>query len=270
MHERMRSVLFVPGSRPERFEKAMAAGADAVIIDLEDAVEPEAKAAARNHVAAFARANPRARFLVRCNGAETPWFDDDLVLCRSIDGVVAVVLPKAEKAEQVQAVRERTGRSVIPIVESAKGVAALDALAAGEGVLRLAFGYLDLMLDTRTRPGTPGAKLLLDHVRCRMLLASAAAGIEAPLDGVHPDFRNTEAVSSIAIQVRDMGFGGVLCIHPAQVAAVNAVFMPPVQEREWAQRVIAEYERTGSSAFQVDGEMVDAPVIERARRILAE
>lgn len=268
MPDMMRSVLFVPGSRPERFEKALAAGADAVIIDLEDAVEADAKAGARNHVADFARANPQARFLVRCNGAETPWFDDDLALCTSIEGIVAVMLPKAETAPQVQTVWRRTGKPVIPIVESARGVAAMDALAAAEGVQRLAFGYLDLILDTRTHPGTPGARLLLDHVRCRMLLASAAAGIGAPLDGVHPDFRNTEAVSSIAIQARDMGFAGVLCIHPAQVAAVNAAYMPSEYEREWAQRVVAEFERTGSSAFQLDGEMVDAPVIERARRIL--
>src|SRR5690606_37268025 len=112
--------------------------------------------------------------LVRCNAAETPWFQDDLALCGSTPAIVAVVLPKAESRQQVQAVRQATGKPVIPIVESAKGVQALDALAAAEGVQRLAFGYLDLMLDTGTRPDTPGARLLLDHVRCRVLLASAA------------------------------------------------------------------------------------------------
>lgn len=265
----MRSALFVPGSRPERFGKALSAGADAVIIDLEDAVEADAKASAREHIACHALESPQHRFLVRCNAAETPWFQDDLALCGSTPAIVAVVLPKAESRQQVQAVRQATGKPVIPIVESAKGVQALDALAAAEGVQRLAFGYLDLMLDTGTRPDTPGARLLLDHVRCRVLLASAAAGIAAPLDGVHPDFRDMEAVSNIAIQVRDMGFGGMLCIHPAQVEAVHAAFMPSEHERVWAQRVIAEFERTGSSAFQLDGKMVDAPVIERARRIMA-
>src|SRR5690606_17968310 len=121
-------------------------------------------------------------------------------------------------------VRELTGKPIIPIVESAKGVLALDELAGAEGVERLAFGYLDLMLDTGTRPDTAGARLLLDHIRCQMLLSSAAAGIQAPLDGVHPDFRDTETLSSIAIQVRDMGFAGVLCIHPAQVTVVHAAF----------------------------------------------
>lgn len=269
MQDPMRSALFVPGSRPERFAKAMAAGADAVIIDLEDAVEADAKQAAREHVARYAQANPGQRFLLRCNGADTPWFDADLELCRAHDAIAGVVVPKAETAQQLQRARAATGKPLIPIVESARGVLALDALAAAEGVERLAFGYLDLMLDTGTRPETHGARLLLDHVRCRILLCSAAAGIRPPLDGVHPDFRDIESVSNIAIQVRDMGFDGVLCIHPTQVAAVHAAFAPSDDEREWAQRVLAEFERTGSSAFQIDGKMVDAPVIERARRILA-
>ncbi len=269
MRQSMRSALFVPGNRPERYAKALAAGADAVIIDLEDAVEPDAKDVARQHIEQFAQEHPEARFLVRCNAADTPWFEADMVLCKAHDGIIGVVLPKTESAAQPRRVHELTGKPVIPIVESARGVMALESLAVEEGVERLAFGYLDLMLDTATRPDTAGARLLLDHVRCRMLLSSAAAGIRAPIDGVHPDFRDTETVANIAAQVRDMGFAGVLCIHPAQVTAVHAAFAPSDAEREWAQRVVAEFERTGSAAFQVDGKMVDAPVIERARRIVA-
>lgn len=269
MQKVLRSVLFVPGSRPERYAKALAVGADAVIIDLEDAVEAEAKDQAREHIAAFAREHPDTRFLVRSNAADTPWFEADMAMCREHDGIVGVMLPKAESVEQLQRVRELTGKPIIPLVESAKGVLVLDQLAAVEGVERLAFGYLDMMLDVGTRPDTHGARLMLDHIRCRMLLASAAAGIQPPLDGVHPDFRDTETLSSIGIQVRDMGFAGVLCIHPAQVAAIHAAFAPSKKELDWAQRVVAEFERTGSSAFQLDGKMVDAPVIERARRILA-
>ena len=269
MNTTLRSALFVPGNRPERFAKALAAGADIVIIDLEDAVAADAKHQAREHIGRFAAEHPDARYVVRVNAAGTEWFEADLELCRAHDQIVGVVLPKAESAEQVQRVRQHTGKPVLPIVESAKGVQALDELALAEGVQRLAFGYLDLMLDTGTTPDTPGARILLDHIRCRMVLASAAAGIEAPLDGVHPDFRDTATLSTIAIQVRDMGFAGVLCIHPAQVTVVHAAFATTAQEREWAQRVLAEHERTGSAAFQIDGQMVDMPVIERARRILA-
>lgn len=269
MQPPMRSALFVPGSRPERYAKALAAGADAVIIDLEDAVEAPAKEAARAYIADFAVEHPHAHFLVRSNAADTPWFQADLELCRAHPNITAVVLPKAESALDVQRVSEQTGKPVIPIVESACGVLALDELASADGVQRLAFGYLDLMLDTGTRPDSHGARLLLDHIRCRMLLSSAAAGILPPLDGVHPDFRDLETLSNIAIQVRDMGFAGLLCIHPAQVKAVHAAFAPSEQDTAWARRVLAEFERTGSAAFQVDGQMVDAPVIERARRIMA-
>lgn len=269
MQAMMRTALFVPGNRPERFAKALDAGADAVIIDLEDAVEADAKPAARDHIAQFMRAHPEARVLVRSNGADTSWFEDDMALCRAHEGIVGVVLPKAESVTQLQRVRALAGKPMIPIVESARGVLSMELLAGVEGVQRLAFGYLDLMLDTGTRPDTPGSALLLDHVRCRMLLASAAAGIQAPIDGVHPDFRDTETLSSIATRVRDMGFAGVLCIHPAQVEVVHAAFAPSDAECEWARRVVAEFDRTGSAAFQIDGKMVDAPVIERARRILA-
>lgn len=270
MFTSLRTALFVPGNRPERYAKALAAGADAVFIDLEDAVEEAAKPKAREHIAQFARANPETRFWVRGNAAGTSWFEADMALCRAHDNIVGVVLPKAESSRQVKQAVELTGKRVIPIVESAKGVAALDALAAERGVERLAFGYLDLMLDTGTRPDTPAAARLLDHVRCRMLLSSAAAGIQPPLDGVHPDFRDTESLSSIAVQMRDLGFAGVLCIHPVQVQVVNAAYAPSDSERDWARRVVEEFERTGSAAFQLDGKMVDAPVIERARRVLAE
>lgn len=269
MQPTTRSALFVPGNRPERFAKALATEADAVIIDLEDAVPQDAKLEAREHLSRFAAEQPDARFLVRTNAADTPWFEGDLELCKSIPGIEGVVLPKAESAEQIARVRQVTGKAVIPILESAKGVLAIEALAQAEGVQRLAFGYLDLMLDTGTRPDTAGARLLLDHIRCRLLLGSAAAGIQPPLDGVHPDFRDADTLAAIATQVRDMGFAGVLCIHPAQVSVVHAAFAPSEQEREWAKRVVGEHERTGSAAFQLDGKMVDAPVIERARRILA-
>lgn len=265
----MRTALFVPGNRPERFAKALDAGADAVIIDLEDAVQEDAKHAARDYIRGFSPDPAATRFLVRSNAADTPWFEEDMALCREHPGVDGVVLPKAESVEQIARVRELTGKPIIPIVESAKGVLAMDELAKAKGVRRLAFGYLDLMLDTGTRPDTPGARVLMDHIRSRMLLSSAAAGILPPLDGVHPDFRDSETLSSIAIHVRDMGFAGLLCIHPAQVAVVHAAFAPSEEEQGWATRVIQEYERTGAAAFQVDGKMVDAPVIERARRILA-
>lgn len=267
MKEQMRSALFVPATRPERFSKAFAAGSDVVIIDLEDAVEPSAKASARKQVDDFAGANARIKFCVRVNAHGTPWFAADLAMCAAHANIHSVLLPKAEAAAQI-APLVQAGKSVLPIVESAKGVLALAELAGASGVERLSFGSLDLMLDTGTVPDTKSAGLLLDHIRCQILLHSAACGLAAPIDGVYPDFSNTAGLAALAAQVRDMGFGGMLCIHPAQVATIHAAFTPTAAQVEWAVRVVAMAESTGSFAFQMDGKMVDAPVIERARQII--
>jgi (S)-citramalyl-CoA lyase len=268
MSQRLRSALFVPASRPERFSKALAAGADAVIIDLEDAVEAGLKHQARDHVRNFVQAHPKARFLLRVNGATTDWFNDDLALCGQCDAISGILLPKAESASQI-ALAAATGKPVLPIVESARGVLALAEMAAATGVERLSFGSLDLMLEAGTTPDTEGARLLLDHIRCQILLHSTAGGLAAPLDGVYPDFSNEEGLAGVARQVRDMGYGGMLCIHPRQIPVIHGVFAPTAEEADWARRVVELADSTGSSAFQVDGKMVDAPVIERARRLLA-
>lgn len=264
----MRTVLFVPGSRPERFSKALAAGADAVIIDLEDAVEEDQKDKARDHIREFANTTPDARFMVRVNDATTPWFADDLAMCAGLEAVEAVVLPKAEYAEQVQRVTQ-AGKTTLPIVESPRGVLALAELAASPGVSRLSFGSLDLMLELGTTPDTPAAHTLLEHVRCQILLHSAQHGLAQPLDGVFPDFSDLPGLQEHALHIKHMGFAGMLCIHPAQIAPIHTAFMPTESEQDWARRVVEIADRTGASAFQLDGKMVDVPVIQRARRILA-
>lgn len=265
----MRSVLFVPATRPERFSKALAAGADGVIIDLEDAVERQHKDAARQNLAAFVQAHPDSAVFVRVNDATTPWFADDLAVCRQFSGVAGVLLPKAESAEQIR-LAHAGGKPVLPIIESAKGVLALGAIAAQPGVSRLSFGSLDLMLDLGATADSEGAGLVLEQIRCQILLHSRACGLAAPLDGVYPDFANLAGLAQQARRVRDMGFGGMLCIHPTQIATIHAAFASSQVETEWARRVIDMAESTGSSAFQLDGKMVDLPVIEQARKILGD
>ncbi|HEY9281133.1 MAG TPA: CoA ester lyase [Eoetvoesiella sp.] len=263
----MRSALFVPATRPERFAKALAAGADAVIIDLEDAVEPGAKSQARQHVLEFAQGQPAAIFWVRLNAAATPWFDDDLALCRQFGNIGGVLLPKAESAGQVvQAMA--AGKPVIPLIENARGVIALSEIAAVEGVHCISFGSLDLLLDLGATPDTAGAQLLLNQLRCQVLVQSRVHGLAAPLDGVYPNFADEAGLALLAQQVRDMGFGGMLCIHPKQIAPIHAAFVPTADQIDWARRVVAIASNTESFAFKVDGEMVDLPVIERARQII--
>ena len=265
--QQLRSALFVPASRPERFVKALQAGADAVIIDLEDAVEPAVKDQARQAIRHFLQEHMSARVLVRVNGVGTPWFDDDLALCAQLAGVAAVMLPKADSADHVRRAAQ-AGKAVLPIIESAGGVLNLPHIAAAPAVSRLSFGSLDIMLQTGSAPGTAGAALLLDHIRCQILLHSAACGLAAPLDGVYPDFANTDGLQAVATQVRDMGFAGMLCIHPKQVPVIHSVFTPSETQLDWARRVVQQADESGTLAFQIDGQMVDAPVIERARRML--
>lgn len=262
----VRSALFVPGSRPERFAKALASGADAVIVDLEDAVEPALKARARNDLAAFLEANPQARVRVRVNAAGHPEHVADLELCR-LPGVAGILLPKVECAGDLRAA-SACGKPIWPLIESARGLLAVGEIAACAGVERLTFGGLDLALDIGMSSGTAAAATVYDQVRLSLLLHSRVNGLQAPLDTVYPAFDDAEGFAATLRHGRDLGLVGALCIHPKQVAVLHAALAPSAEELAWARRVLAAAE-SGAAAFQVDGQMVDAPVLARARRLLA-
>jgi len=263
----MRSALFVPANRPDRFPKALASGADAVIVDLEDSVAPDAKTAARDALARHAAEHPQDRLWVRINDGSTPWFEDDLALCRELSAVAGIFLPKAQAAEHVYTV-SGAGKPLIPIIESAQGLRVLDEIAQANGVERLTFGILDLMVEFGTRPQTEGAQRILDQVRFQILQASRMHGLADPVDTIYADFSDEAGLESAAVLARDMGFGGKLCIHPRQVPVVHRVHRPLPEELDWARRVVEHAERTGEYAFRLDGRMVDLPVIESARRVL--
>jgi (S)-citramalyl-CoA lyase len=258
--------LFVPATRPERIPKALATGADAVIVDLEDAVAESLKAEARNHLDVFLTANPDARVLVRINAADHPQQAEDLALCARQPGVIGVLLPKVESAAQV-AVAVGCGKPVWPIIESARGLVALAEIAGAPGVERLSFGALDLGLDLGLASGTAAAERILDQARYALLLQSRLANLAMPLDSVFPDIKNLHGLARTVADARDTGFGGLLCIHPSQVAVVHETLMPSAEELAWAQRVLAAG-ASGDGVFVVDGQMIDAPVIGRARRLL--
>lgn len=261
----IRSYLFVPATRPERIAKAQASGAGAVIVDLEDAVAPQDKAQARD---ALARQRTNGRgLLVRINAAETEWFDDDLRLCAAL-GVDGIVLPKAERAEQIRqaAGRLASGAIVVPIIESARGYAALSALCAEPQVPRVAFGSIDFQLDL----GIEGEDEQLAYFRSGIVLASRLAGRQPPVDGVTVEIDDIERLRADALRGKRMGFGAKLCIHPRQVAPVNACFAPNADEIAWARRIVDAAAAAGNAAVAVDGKMVDRPVILKAERILWE
>jgi citrate lyase subunit beta/citryl-CoA lyase len=254
-----RSLLFVPGHRSDRFDKAVSAGADGVIIDLEDAVAPEGKDAAREDVAAWLTGGGRA--VVRINAPGTPWFEADLAMAAAHG--VPLVLPKAEDPAVPEAIAlETRGRSpVLALIETAAGIENAAALCRAPNVLRAAFGNVDLSAQLGVDPTDHQA---LAYARSRVVCASAAAALALPLDGVTTDLTGAEPLAADIAHARRLGFTGKLCVHPRQLDAVHEGFAPSAAEREWAHRVLD----AGEAVTVVDGRMVDRPVLERARRIL--
>ncbi|SEL55618.1 citrate lyase subunit beta / citryl-CoA lyase [Variovorax sp. YR750] len=270
-----RAFLFVPADRPERHARALATGAGGVIVDLEDAVAPERKASAREQLASSFAALPaedRRRLLVRINAAGTPWHDDDRAQVGALvaQGLIAgIVLPKAERAADLSRLAAAAGPSavLVPLIESAVGLAAVDELAAAPQVLRLAFGNLDFQADLGLACDADEAELV--PVRLALLLATRRAGLAAPIDGVTPDWRDAARLAADTARARRGGFGAKLCIHPDQVAPVHAALGPTAQELAWARRVVEAIRAAGGGVVSLDGRMVDAPVVRLAERLLA-
>lgn len=254
-----RTLLFVPGDRPGRFAKAAASGADGMILDLEDAVAPSDKDAARSHVVDWLTGGLPA--VVRVNAVETPWFSRDLAALRGSS--CTVMLPKAS-AEGVAAVVDSLGEQtrVLALVETAAGVMQATSVCELPQVIRLAFGSIDFSTEVGVEVDDREALL---HARSVLVLASVAAGLAPPLDGVTTDLTSGEPARSDAAYAARLGFTGKLCIHPVQVEPVNSAFVPDAAQLSWARAIL---ERSAAGASKVDGHMVDAPVLERARRLL--
>lgn len=259
----MRSYLFSPGDRPNLFAKAMDSAADAVILDLEDAVADREKERARREVAMWL--SPERAVYVRVNGAAASLLDLDLAAV-SRPGLVGVVLPKAETRDQLAVVRARTprGTRIIPLVETARGLWNVRELAECEDVERLAFGSIDFKLDV----GIGGDDLELLYARSHLVTASRVAGGMSPLDGVTTALGDADRLEVDIDRARRLGFGGKLCIHPSQADPVNQGFGPSSAEVAWAKRVRDAAEASGMGVARLDGEMIDRPVIEQAGEVL--
>tara|TARA_B100000700_G_scaffold300257_1_gene368194 strand:+ start:26623 stop:27459 length:837 start_codon:yes stop_codon:yes gene_type:complete len=261
-----RSFLFVPATRPERITKALASEADRVIVDLEDAVAPHDKDKARSLLHDYLASTPKGEVLVRVNSLPAE-IEKDLVLCEEFPSVAGIMLPKAETCRQIERVAE-VGKPIWPIIESARGLVALETLASSRGIAQLTFGALDLMTDLNLEPNTPGAAAILDQCRYRLVVCSRSALLPPPIESVVPDIHDTEQVERVARRAVEMGFSGMLSIHPNQIAPIHQAFTPSDEALAWAGRVLGIAE-TVDGAFQLDGQMVDEPVINRARSLLA-
>lgn len=256
----LHSCLFVPGNRPERFVKACAAGADAVIVDLEDAVPEGEKKNARNELIRWL--SPARSVWVRINAAATPWFEDDLAVCH-LPGVAGIVVPKAENADALLRVSQAGAQSLLPLIETAQGFAHLSEIARMPRVLSLIFGSIDFKLDL----GIEGDAEELLYFRSQLVLMSRLARIQAPIDGVTTALNDDAILHAETLRARRLGFGGKLCIHPRQVATVNQCFMPSQADIAWALRILAAV-TSDSAAVALDGHMVDRPVILKAQQII--
>lgn len=259
------SLLFVPGHRPDRFAKAAAAGAGAIILDLEDAVAPDAKDEAREQVTAWLAKENEGVAVVRVNAPDTQWYDDDIEAVAALPGI-AVMLPKAESAQDVHDLVDALGEfaMILPLIETGAGVLSAREILAVRGVLRAAFGSIDLSAQLGVDPTDAQALLF---ARSRLVLASAAAGVAGPLDGVNTDIADDDALARDTRYAGSLGFAGKLCIHPRQLETVHAAFRPSEEELAWARKVV---DAAGDGAVTVlDGKMIDKPVVDRATRILA-
>ncbi|WP_026851965.1 HpcH/HpaI aldolase/citrate lyase family protein [Glaciibacter superstes] len=256
---RVVTALFVPGDRPDRFEKAVGSGADLVILDLEDAVAPAQRAKATRDVVAALGAGLRAA--VRVVAATEPEFSAQLELLAGV-APIAVMLAKAESDVEVADAGRLLGGHIplIPLIESAAGIVDAARIAAVPSVVRLAFGSFDFVLDV-----DGDAPELLSYASAALVIASRAAGIASPLAAPSAEIRDLDRVRAEALVARAFGFGGMLTIHPAQVSVVSAAFLPTREEIEQAEMVIAVSEGVAA----VGGRMIDRPIIERARRTLA-
>jgi citrate lyase beta subunit len=277
-----RSFLFVPGDRPERVGRALASDADAVIVDLEDAVRADQKHVARSVVRAL-RVGPGNRpplVLVRVNAVGSAEFAADVEAALE-GGAAALMVPKFVPGRQADALDEMlsvieyargasTTTPVVGLIESAAGVLGLSGrLALPARVSRLAFGAADYYADLGLSYQPTGIHTEL--AMATLVVASAAAGLAAPLASPHFVLDDETGLASASRRARDLGFGGALCIHPAQLATVNAQFRPSDEEWVWAQRVVEAWDdpaHRASGAIRVDGELVDEAMVRRARQIL--
>jgi len=260
----VRSWLFGPGHSERILARVFDAGADEALLDLEDAVPPDLKARARGLVAEALASRPA---WVRVNPPGTELCAADLA---AVGGLArGLRLPKVESAADVAWVRERLHGRDVPLtaaIESAAALLRAVEIASAPGVVHLAFGNVDFGLELGVDPTDDQATR---YARSHLVVASRAAGVEPPSDGVWPRYRDLEGLRGEAALARRLGFFGKSAIHPSQVPVINEAFTPTAEELDWARRVIAAFDASGGAATRLDdGEMIDVPVAERARRLL--
>ncbi|HUS95429.1 MAG TPA: CoA ester lyase, partial [Hyphomicrobiaceae bacterium] len=277
-----RTFLFAPGNHARKVEKVFDAGADAVILDLEDAVAISEKTATRKVVVDALQRPRKCRGYIRVNALDTPFCfgDVEASVAKGVDGII---LPKVERAAELEKVdwmmsglEEKAGLragaiDLIPILETGRGIAnAREICGAGGRLKRVAFGAGDYTRDMGMEWTLGEGELV--PAQAEVVLASRINNLEPPLDTVFIHIREDEAFKASSVRARQFGFQGKMCIHPVQVPLANAAFTPTGEETAWARKIIAafqEAEAKGSASIQVDGYFVDYPIVVKAERVVA-
>ena len=261
--------LFVPASKIERVPKAFASGADAVIVDLEDAVAAADKAQARQALLDYYASAAYQPVWVRINQAGSDEFAKDMQICVQMPNLAGIILPKAEHKHDLEKVHTQTNLPVIALVESALGLHQLNDMAQANGLYGFSYGFLDLCNDVGVQVGTAAADIFANQLRYQLLIVSKVYGLSAPVDTIYPDFNDTDGLASRVQLWSQMGLSGMLCIHPKQVTVVHESLAPTQAELDFAKKVVEEYQSSGKAVFQIEGQMVDMPVIKRCQQLLA-
>ncbi len=260
--------LFVPATKMALVAKAFNSGAKAVIVDLEDAVAPEDKAQAREALQLYYDSADYQPIWLRINKAGSDEYKKDVALCQQLPKLAGVLLAKAEQAVDIEHVHQHTGLPVIALIESAIGLYHIESIAKATGLTAFSYGFLDLCNDLGVQVGTAASDIIANQIRYQFILTSKVHQLSPPIDTVYPDFNDETGLRARVQLWSQMGMSGMLCIHPKQVAVVKQSLQPIEELLLFAQRVVEEYERSGQAVFKIEGQMVDAPVIARARQLL--
>jgi citrate lyase subunit beta/citryl-CoA lyase len=264
-----RSFLFVPANRPERFAKALNSGADAVVLDLEDSVPLQAKQEARMavHQAWQQLHTSGAAVVVRINSPETEWGMQDMAALQGLPNLAALMVPKCESANTLAQVAQAfVGVPSLPIIESAAAYLALREIVRAPQIARLVVGHIDFLADTGLQASVDQREL--DPLRFEVAMCTRLAGLAPAVDGITVAVDDEALIRQDTERALRYGFGAKLCIHPRQVAVVHAALAPSPTQIDWARRVLQAIEASQGAAVQLDGKMVDLPVVLQAQRLL--
>lgn len=269
------SYLFVPAINIERVAKAFARGADAVIVDLEDAVSDTVKHQSRGNLVNYLKQMDAQPVWVRINAASSLHQQTDIDLLKSLpidalSKVIGVVLPKVEAATEIDRVRHALAKPMIALIETPTGMAAIAQIASAAGLTALSYGFLDICEKLGVRADSKAGQMVANQIRYQLSLHSALNGLLPPIECVYPPFNDDDGLTQRVNWWRDLGFSGMLCIHPNQVAIVNQLAKPSEAQLDFAKKVVAHFDATGLAAFAIDGQMVDTPVIVQAQKLIQQ